>query len=202
MSAILGLSRGRIGPWAVASIALTSLAMGRRKFRRGSRAEFWRSLNEGGNNQPEICGLCNGSATIPCGPCSSTGSLPLTGFATRNSVSLSHVVGTQWTAVQAIQGRWRHFRCIGKRGRSAKDAVILLTGTCGPKADRLQLEVPVVELKKRTLWAGGWVTMTDLKRADAAGGAIGPKCSACSGNGCIPCPRCDGLGQVGLGDDW
>jgi tryptophan-rich hypothetical protein len=205
MSALLPLlSGGRtraatVSAAAAAVAALSSLAMAKRKYRRGAAAALIERLDANGNNRPERCRLCDGSGTRPCEPCSGAGSLPPTGFARRNSVLVSRVVGTQWTAVRAIQGRWRHFRCVGKRGRGARDAVAVLSGACGPKAARLVLEVPVAELKKRTLWAGGWVTMADLQRAEQNAGALGAKCSSCSGNRVIICPRCDGLGECGGG---
>jgi tryptophan-rich hypothetical protein len=179
--------------------ALGALAMAKKKHLRGARGALWAALDGADRpSQPVPCGLCAGSGRFPCKPCKGRGSLPRGGFAKRNPVKLDGLVGSQWTAVQAIEGKWRHFRCVGKRGKSSKDTVVVLAGACGPKQRRRVVEISVAELKRRDLWASGWTTMDDLARADQEGGVIGTKCISCSGDGHVPCPRCDGIGQVGL----
>jgi tryptophan-rich hypothetical protein len=184
---------------AAAAGALTALPMAKKKNLRGVRNALWERLDGGsGPSRPRPCRLCAGSGAIPCEPCRGLGMLPAGGFATKNSIKLSSIVGSQWTAVEAIQGRWRHFRVIGRKGKAAKDAVLTLTGTCGPAKSRLVVNVPVTDLRRRDLWAGGWTTMQDLRLASLSGGAPGPRCTACSGEKTIDCPRCDGIGSVGL----
>lgn len=173
--------------------------LARRKLRRGAAAALWERMNTDTNNRPELCRLCGGEGTRPCEPCGGRGSLPATGFSPKNSVQLDRVVGTQWTAVRPVQGRWRHFRCVGRRGARARDAVCELVGACGPKEERLRIQVPVAELRRRALWAGGWVTMRDLEVAEGNAGALGGRCRNCSGNRVVICPRCDGAGECGGG---
>lgn len=182
---------------ATAAAAVTSLPMAKRKYKRGSYAALWASLNRGDDPTTlQKCKLCHGTGTFACETCRGLGMLPPGGFTRRNTVPYSRVVGTQWTAVNSIRGKWRHFRCVGKKGHSAKDAVAVLTGACGPKKERLVLDVPIKDLKRRDLWTSGWVTMHDIARAEEAGGIPGPNCISCAGKKVVPCPRCDGRGET------
>lgn len=139
------------------------------------------------------CRNCAGCGRCACEVCGGRGVLERGGFARRNPVRLDSLVGSKWTAVQAIEGRWRHFICAGRRGKMARTAIAKLSSTCGPRAKRIHIEVPVTELKQRTRWAGGWVTLEDINNTPKP-----TKCSACRGNRTITCPRCDGRGKLDL----
>lgn len=108
---------------------------------------------------------------------------------------VASLVGTKWTSASAVDGKWRHFWCVGKKGRNARDSIAVLSSTCGPIANRIRLEVPVRELKRREMWEGGWTTLNDIQTGGAVPATI---CSACKGQKIVMCPRCDGLGQLGL----
>lgn len=181
----------------VAGLALTVLPLAKKKNLRGVRGNLWKSahLNPFVGEEPIYCRLCNGEGTIPCTLCKETGVLARGGFAKRNTVRVPSLVGSKWTSVSAIDGKWRHFLCIAKKGRNAKDGVAVLSSTCGPVENRIKIEVPVKELKSREVWEGGWTTLHDIR---AAGAVAGTTCSACRGQKAVMCPRCDGLGQVGL----
>ncbi len=143
---------------------------------------------------PLPCRLCGGTGRRACTTCAGRGVLEKGGFARRNPIrSLDSLVGSKWTSTTAIGGKWRHFICVGRKGRTTRTATAQLSSTCGPRADRLAIDVPVSELRNRGLWTGGWTTLADIAK-----GAKPTPCSACSGKKIVACPRCDGLGQVGL----
>lgn len=183
----------------LSAAALTALVMPLAKKRnfRGVRGKLWTSqhLNPTLGREPIFCRLCHGEGFIPCKLCNETGVLGRGGFAKRNTVRVPSLVGTKWTSVSAIDGKWRHFLCIAKRGRNAKDGIAILSSTCGPVANRIKIEIPVKELKSREAWEGGWTTLNDIRA-----GGVGPAttCSACRGHKAVMCPRCEGFGQVGL----
>lgn len=196
MAALTGLLNNT---WAVAAgVCVLTLPLAKKRNLRGARAKMWTSkaLNAdlGYQSEPIYCRLCGGSGQRPCAVCNETGSLARGGFAKKNTVRVSSMVGTKWTSVSAIDGKWRHFLCVGKKGRNAKDGVAVLSSTCGPVQNRIKVEVPVSELKNREVWEGGWTTLKDIRD----GGVIATRCSACRGEKTVPCPRCDGLGQVGI----
>lgn len=193
MAAILAGTSGLL----IAGLALTALPLAKKKNMRGARNNLWTSaaLNPYAGHEPIYCRLCGGEGFIPCTLCKETGVLARGGFAKRNTVRVASLVGSKWTSVTAIGGKWRHFLCVAKKGRNAKDGVAVLSSTCGPVANRIQIEVPVKELKSRGVWEGGWTTLNDIR----AGAAVPcTTCSACRGQKTVMCPRCDGLGQVGL----
>lgn len=97
--------------------------------------------------------------------------------------------------MSAIDGKWRHFLCVEKKGRNTKNGLAILSSTCGPVENRIRVEVPVKELKNREVWEGGWTTLNQIR---AGGGRPATICSACRGEKAVMCPRCDGLGQIGL----
>lgn len=181
----------------LAGLALLTLPLAKKRNIRGTRAALWKSrhLNPYMDDEPIYCRLCNSEGFIPCKLCNETGSLGRGGFSKRNMVRVAMLVGTKWTSVPSIEGKWRHFLCVAKKGRNAKDGMAMLSSTCGPVANRIRIEVPVSELKNREVWEGGWTTLVDIRS-----GSCGPstKCSACRGQKKVMCPRCDGLGQVGL----
>lgn len=168
------------------------------------------------------------------------------------------LVGSKWTSVAAIDGKWRHFLCVAKKGSNAKDGVAVLSSTCGPVEKRVRIDVPVKTLRARSEWMAGWTTMKDIradedddddddemmegevdensysrKSSSAAAGieqldmavmqqqqqmgmrlstsavvrerkrngrgrVSGKTCAACKGERVTLCPRCEGLGQIGL----
>lgn len=179
---------------AGAGLCLLTLAFAKKRARPGSFGA--------GSEQPEKCRLCRGSGRRVCQTCAGRGRLERGGFARKNPIRLASLVGSKWTSVSAIDGKWRHFLCIGRRGKTTRDTVAHLTSTCGPVAQRIKLDVPVAELKSRASWAAGWTTLIGIAdrdaQADDPAAAPGAVCSACRGRGAAACPRCDGLGQVGL----
>lgn len=185
-------------PWiAIAGLTVLALPLAKKRNIRGFRTNVLTSpyMNSHVGSEPMYCRLCGGDGFIPCKLCNETGMLGRGGFSKRNMVRVASLVGTKWTSVSAIDGKWRHFLCIAKKGRNAKDGVAILSSTCGPVANRIQIEVPVHALKSREVWEGGWTTLIDI-RAGSSGPAT--QCSACRGHKKVMCPRCDGLGQVGL----
>lgn len=83
----------------------------------------------------------------------------------------------------------------GKRStvKPHRTTLAVLTSTCGPEANRICLEVPVRQLRSRRHWQSGWTTLVDIER-----GQVPADCFRCKGRGRVACPRCDGLGCVGL----
>lgn len=173
------------------------LRLAKRKFKRGSRADLWNNIlsPNSGFQPPSICRLCQGEGIYPCETCSQTGSLARGGFSRHNTVRIPSLVGSKWTSVSPIDGKWRHFLCVGKRGSNAKNGIAVLSSTCGPVENRIRLEIPVKQLKSRELWEGGWTTLNDIHAGSDLPNTV---CSACNGMKVIPCPRCDGAGQVGM----
>lgn len=185
-------------PWVVtAGLAVLALPLAKKKHIRGSKEPIWSSSHPNAplHHEPIYCRLCGGTGQRPCTLCNETGKLGRGGFTKRNTVRVGSLVGTQWTSVHGVEGRLRHFLCVAKRGKNVKDGVAVLSSTCGPVEKRIRIEVPVSELKSREIWEGGWTTLKQIR-----GGDIGAptRCSACRGEKLIMCPRCDGLGQVGL----
>lgn len=178
---------------ATALPALLTLSHASRKRNRASQASLWAHVNPN-LGRPTGCRLCGGSCTQPCQKCSGRGMLSRGGYTRHNTVRLQSLVGSKWTRVTALDGKWRHFVCVAKRGRSVTSSLAVLTCTCGPVADRPRIEVPVSELKSRRVWSGGWTTLKDIHSADAGKSP----CVACKGVGVVPCPRCDGHGVIGF----
>lgn len=145
---------------------------------------------------PRQCRQCGGSGRRTCQVCTGRGALPPGGFQRRNTIRMPSLVGSQWTSVTALDGKWRHFVVTGYKGTTVKSAIARLSSTCGPVAKRITIDIPVGELKIRSKWCGGWVTLADIAANGAA--PIANTCSACSGLREVPCPRCTGLGQIGL----
>lgn len=178
------------------AIAVTSFHLAKKRHLRGARAKFIASHRDFGfSPNPRPCRLCLSSGTLPCDLCNQSGSLPHGGFSRRNTVRIASLVGTKWTSTTALGGKWRHFVCIDKRGKNAKNGVAILSSTCGPVKDRIRLEVNVAELKDRAKWNGGWITLEKIKTGQLAETAV---CVKCRGERMVMCPRCDGLGQIGL----
>ncbi|GAB0490987.1 hypothetical protein MMPV_002229 [Pyropia vietnamensis] len=251
---------------AAATAVATSLAMSKRRMRRAADA-FRQTPSSSRTKTPSPwsdealpptrpCRLCSGGGGVRCDVCSGNGNLPRGGVHPRNSLRLASLVGSQWTSVEAIGGKWRHFRCYGKRvvegvvegggasgqvldgelpvvarrGGDSADAdapddteaaataataaaaatsagrraggrppkrrtttLAALTSTCGPEEARLRIEVPVARLRSRRHWQSGWTTLVDIRQGDVAA-----PCFRCKGRGRVECPRCDGLGTVGL----
>ena len=141
-----------------------------------------------------VCRKCDGTAAVPCPACRGRGTLPLAGYgAPRNTVNLSKVAGTSWTAVRPQLGR-THFHATGSRTLATGTPVVRLVATCDPAT---VLWVPVVVLKDRGEWAAGSLDRKRLaaRRAgdDAGGGAC---CRTCGGTGARPCPLCSSAGEV------
>lgn len=174
-----------------------SFYLARKRQIRGFLAKFRASQHPNPNFsiEPMYCRLCGGDGFVPCRLCNEAGVLARGGFVKKNTVRVGTLVGTKWTSVSAIKGKWRHFLCVEKKGRNTKDGVAILTSTCGPLANRIRVEIPVRELKNREIWEGGWTTLKDIRAGAALPATL---CSACKGHKTVMCPRCDGLGQVGL----
>lgn len=190
-----------VRPEWLSAVGLTAMALplAKRRNTKGVRGKLWTAPNFNADlyygNQPLYCRLCKGEGFIPCKLCNESGKLARGGFAKRNMVRVASLVGTKWTSVTAIGGKWRHFLCVAKKGRNAKDGVAILSSTCGPVENRVRIEVPVGELKSRNSWMGGWTTLNDIKEGDNLPTTT---CSACRGHTKVVCPRCEGLGQIGL----
>lgn len=187
------------GTWfaATALPVLLALPLAKKKHVRRSGTNSWDAhfnptLQQTG---PQPCRLCKGDGTIPCTLCRSTGVLARGGFSRHNMVRVSSLVGSKWTSVSAIDGKWRHFLCVGKKGSNLANGVALLASTCGPVDKRIRIEVPARQLKIREVWQGGWTTLADIRCSDVVPST---KCTACRGNTVVSCPRCDGIGQVGF----
>ena len=184
-------------PSAFPALALATLALPLSKRKLRSNNLFNNSQSDSTWNtaphEPIYCRLCNGRTTIPCNVCNRTGFLSPGGFTRKNPVRVANLIGSKWTSVKAIGGKWRHFLCVEKKGRNARDGIAILSSTCGPVQKRVRIEVPVSELKRRDMWMGGWTTMVDLKDMD---NVPGTRCSACKGEKEIVCPRCNGAGQA------
>lgn len=90
-------------------------------------------MNADGDNRPAPCRLCRGAQRVSCDPCGGAGT---TSFKTRPSVEISRIVGTSWTAGAAYDGRWRHFLCTQKRGRTVKEAVVEMLAVCKGTGER------------------------------------------------------------------
>ena len=72
-----------------------------------------------------------------------------------------------------------------------------LSSTCGPVEKRIRIWVEEKELKDRKIWEAGWTPMKELRKG--VEGRERKVCGNCRGRGEEECPRCGGLGQVGLG---
>eukprot|EP00871_Galdieria_phlegrea_P001682 jgi/Galph1/2514/GphlegSOOS_G1185.1 len=150
---------------------------------------------------PVVCSLCGGRRTIPCDLCAGIGKVKRGVFNKNNSVRKDRLVGSQWTAVVPIQNR-RHFLCISKRG-TRNQVVATMKSTCGPQESRISIEVPIkvnmetifeAYLKAfRAFWSSGWVSLNDLEHMNR-----NTTCVKCKGLCLMKCPRCEGIGQVGV----
>lgn len=174
------------------AVAVTSLHLAKKRHLRGAYAKH---LNPSLHHHPRPCRVCLSTGTLPCELCNQSGLLPKGGFSKRNTVRVASLIGTKWTSTTALGGKWRHFICVDKRGKNAKNGVAILSSTCGPVKDRIRLEVNVADLKDRGQWTGGWTTLQNIKTGKAAEAAV---CMKCHGERIVMCPRCHGLGQIGL----
>lgn len=157
-------------------------------------------FSDGDDTFVSRCRLCKGRGKRSCTTCSGRGFLELGGFSRRNTVRMDSLVGSQWTSRPGIKCkveeriRWRHFLCVGRKGKGTKNTIAQLSSTCGPPENRIVIDVPISQLKDRSQWMGGWITLAKLDEGEMKR----TTCRACSGLRAVPCPRCDGLGQVGL----
>lgn len=142
----------------------------------------------------ERCETCHGDGKVPCRICVGTGSLPRGAFKRNNTVHFPSLVGSKWTSVAPIDGKWRHFICVNREGSSVTNAVVTLASTCGPNSKRTRFDIPAVDLKKRTNWLSGWITLNDLHDSSKAY----TTCPRCKGEAHVPCSKCDGSGQTDL----
>lgn len=142
----------------------------------------------------ERCVTCRGDGMVPCQICFGKGLLPRGAFQRNNTVHFPTLVGSKWTSVTAINGKWRHFVCTNKEGRSVKDAVVTLASTCGPTSERICIEIAAVDLKSRAHWHSGWTTLNDLDD-DSKAYTV---CPGCKGEADVLCVRCEGFGRIGL----
>lgn len=187
------------GTWFAASAlpVILALPLAKKKHMRNSGDKPWdHHFNPTLHSYaPQTCRLCDGECTIACDSCGGKGRIDRGGFSRNNMVRVASLVGSKWTSMKPISGKWRHFLCIAKKGSNAKNGVATLSSTCGPVAARLRIDVPVTELKSREVWQGGWTTLNDI-RASPVVATIA--CYVCKGEAVICCPRCEGLGRTGL----
>mgnify|MGYP005849168863 CR=1 FL=1 len=72
-----------------------------------------------------------------------------------------HLVGSKWTAQQAVMG-WRHFQVVNRKNEG-KWVFAELVAACDPEV-RFWLNAKL--LKDRTAWQAGWRSLQEQDAAD------------------------------------
>mmetsp|Transcript_1841 Transcript_1841/g.5390 ORF Transcript_1841/g.5390 Transcript_1841/m.5390 type:complete len:202 (+) Transcript_1841:99-704(+) len=132
------------------------------------------------------CRLCGGEGHLPCSLCGGTGEAPLGGWHSRNSIDLSRIEGSKWTARERTLGR-THFSVIRKE-KQGKETYVLMSAACD---ETIQLWLNAKNLKSRELWSAGWLQRTQrLALVERA------PCKHCSGEGTLRCHLCSNAGRI------
>merc|ERR1712232_693250 len=98
--------------------------------------------------------------------CEGRGIIRATGSRKRNSINTDRIVGSRWTSVEILEGH-RHYVCSEIRGsKKKKNLQLRMSNSCGPKEDRVHLWIGLEEMKSKSIWRQGWVTLQEIKMAD------------------------------------
>jgi len=145
------------------------------------------------NKPPRKCEKCSGRGMLRCHVCEGRGVVRKTGSSKSNRVEMRNVVGSQWTSVHTREGH-RHYRVAEMMGSPKKKNVQLRMGNCC--GDPISFWVPVDELKNKSLWRKGWVTLEDIIRADGGELLDVAMCFRCKGDRVLQCLDCGGTGMI------
>jgi len=137
------------------------------------------------------CPLCLGRELVKCNVCRGTGEIPKTGFGKKNKINVIKMIGSNWTSCRTRHG-WRHFEIVGRRGRTSKDTLFEVSNCCGPKEERITFLVSLDEIKDKSEWRHGWVTLAEIE----AGMEDRRSCNRCKSMRVIECPMCEGMGLL------
>lgn len=86
---------------------------------------------------------------------------------------------------------WRHFQVVRQK-KHDKMVFLLVQASCDAAA---QLWVNADNLKDRSLWAAGWLQMSEVRDPELA---VGVPCRSCAGSGLRKCVACEGRGYARL----
>lgn len=142
-----------------------------------------------------ICPTCQGRGAVRCNVCEGRGVVRASGNRKRNSLVPSKAIKSKWTSVEIRFGH-RHYLCDEIRGsRKKKNLELRMTNTCGE--DRTHIWVTEGEIRDKSAWRMGWVTLNDIRVADKGPLIDAKVCFRCKGEKIIKCMECDGKGKLG-----
>jgi len=129
--------------------------------------------------------------------CEGRGIVRATGNRKKNMVQLDRIVKSRWTSTEIREGH-RHYVCTEKRGSKKKQNLELrMSNSCGPEEQRVHLWVSLDEVKQKSIWRQGWVTLEDIRIADRGALVDAKICFLCKGTKVVTCDECGGTGKVG-----
>ena len=149
-------------------------------------------------NRPlSICDECAGRGIVRCNVCEGKGVTRATGQRKRNALNVDRVNGSRWTAVETRAGH-RHYIVSEIRGsRKNKNLQLCMTNSCGPEENRVHLWITEEEIRSKSQWRMGWVTMAEIVMADKGPLIDAKTCFRCKGGRTLKCIECDGMGKTG-----
>jgi hypothetical protein len=72
-----------------------------------------------------------------------------------------------------------------------------MSNSCGPEEERVHLWIPEKEIRDKSVWRLGWLTLDEIRQADS-GPLIDAKiCFRCKGEKILSCVECEGRGKIG-----
>lgn len=96
--------------------------------------------------------------------CEGRGVTRATGQRKRNALTPSKAIQSKWISVEIRHGH-RHYLCTEMRGsRKKKNLELKMTNTCGE--NRVNIWVSEDEIRNKSAWRMGWVTLNDIRLAD------------------------------------
>mmetsp|Transcript_6866 Transcript_6866/g.11693 ORF Transcript_6866/g.11693 Transcript_6866/m.11693 type:complete len:215 (-) Transcript_6866:472-1116(-) len=142
-----------------------------------------------------LCPVCHGQGREPCTPCEGKGWLGRGAFNRRNPVP-TQPINAKFTSLERVLG-WRHFKVIQQR-KVEKLQFLLMQASCDPAA---RLWVSRETVRDRSIWAAGWLQLSDILAEVQSNGAdtgtmpaTAKPCPACSATGMTLCKYCDAAG--------
>lgn len=147
---------------------------------------------------PRQCDTCNGRGMIRCTVCEGRGVIRATGnFNTKNILPRpENLPQSQWTSVNIRMGHRHHSVIESRRPKGGKknDTEVRMRNCCGEQQN--DFWIPLMELRDKSVWRKGWVTLQDIRDADRGPLRDAKICFRCKGKRVLDCIDCDGKGSI------
>jgi len=149
------------------------------------------------NESPtRTCDYCGGRGMVRCSVCQGNGVIRATGQRKRNSINLqdlNRLIGSQWTSVEIYNGHRHHTVKEIQGSKKQKTLKVRMQNCCGDQQD---FWIPIDELRDKTVWRMGWLTLQDIRDADGGPLRDVRVCFRCKGERILLCVDCDGKGNI------